>query len=335
MSMLRQFRRRCTSGIVHGAASLAPLAPGVAVNLAERLIGRLGPRAPRLAAIVRENMIAAGVYSPEVFRQHFRNVARHLTNGLRVLSNRKSPEAVRSIASRDVQIDPNVELAKTEVRKHNGGLIAPAHCVNYLVSLVQLNQYLPVSIYLRWSKDARKVELKKRWCDAAGFDVIIEPPRLTNPAARAELIVEAIRSGKTVAITPDLAQRAGEGVPVRWLDRIAYLPSGPASLAMLAEVPMLPLFARRQGERQVLFFAEPIPVNRLSRAEGGRTESVRRAMQCWADGFHSFIQNSPDQWFLWGDSRWTRVLRGDPVYSSAVEPSAETVSAGTRTTQTT
>ncbi|MCB9855561.1 MAG: hypothetical protein H6818_07710 [Phycisphaerales bacterium] len=319
MSVLRQFRRRCTSAVVHGAATLAPLAPGFAVNFAETLIGRLGPMAPRLASIVRGNMIAANVYSPEVFRQHFRNVARHLTNGLRVLSSR-SPDAVRSIASRDVRVDDSVEVAKAEIERHRGGLIAPAHCVNYLVSLVQLNQSLPVSMYLRWSKDARKVELKKRWCDAAGFDVIIEPPRLTNPAARAELIVEAIRAGKTVAITPDLAQRAGEGVAVRWLDRIAYLPSGPASLAMLAEVPMLPLFARREGDRQTLYFASPIHVTRLSRAEGGRTESVRRAMQCWADGFQTFVQNSPDQWFLWGDSRWTRVLRGDPVYSGVVEP---------------
>lgn len=318
MSLLRKIRRRCTSGIVNGAASLAPFAPGFAVNAAEAAIGRMGPFAPRLAAIVRRNMIAAGVYNPDVLRSHFRMVARHLTNGLRVLSNRGNPGAVRDLAQHDVRVDETVDSAESEIRRCGGGLIAPAHCINYLVSLVQLNRHLPVSIYLRWSKDARKVELKRRWCDAAGLDVIIEPPALTNPAARAELIVNAIRDGKTVAITPDLAQRSTEGVPVRWLDRIVYLPAGPASLAMLAEVPMLPLFARPEGRQQVLSFAAPIAVTRLSRANGGRTESIRRAMQIWADGFDRFVRTCPDQWFLWGDNRWTRALQGDPVYSSPV-----------------
>lgn len=323
MSLLRQIRRRCTSGVLHGAASLAAYAPGFAVNLAESLISRAGPITPRLAAIVRRNMIAADVYSPEVFRAHFRHVARHLTNGLRILSMGEHPDAVQALAERDVSIDVSVEAAKSEIARSGGGLIAPAHCINYLVSLVQLNRHLPVAIYLRWSKDARKVELKRRWCDAAGLDVIIEPPKLTNPAARAELIVEAIRAGKVVAITPDLAQRATEGVPVRCLNRTFFLPSGPASLAMLAEVPMLPLFARRGDGRQVLYFADPIRVIRLPRSEGGRSESVRRAMQSWACGFESFVRACPEQWFLWGDNRWTRVLAGDPVYSAPLESTTD------------
>lgn len=319
MGLLRQVRRRCTSGLVHAAASLAPYAPRVSVNLAEGAIRRVGPITPRLAAIVRRNMLAANVYTSAAFRAYFRNVARHLTNGVRVLSLRDHPAGVRELARRDVRVDETVELAKAEIARCGGGLIAPAHCVNYLVSLVQLNEHVPVSIYLRWSKDARKVELKRRWCDAAGLDVIIEPPKFTNPAARAELIVEAIRTGKTVAITPDLAQRAAEGVPVQWLDRTVYLPAGPASLAMLAQVPVLPLFARSEDDRQVLYFNSAIPIERLPRAEGGRTESVRRAMQTWADGFDRFIRRSPDQWFLWGDNRWTRALQDDPTYSTALK----------------
>ena len=319
MSSLRQFRRRCTSGIVHGAASLAPFAPDFAINFSEWLIGRAGPVAPRLAEMVRQNMKSAGVYDPEIFRRHFGNIARHLTNGLRVLSNGHSPEYVRELARRDIQLDASVESARSEIEQTKGGLIAPAHCVNYLVSLVRLNESVPISIYLRWSKDERRIDLKRRWCAAAGLDVIIEPAGISNPAARAELIIDAIRSGKTVAITPDLAQRAGEGVPIRWMGRIAHLPSGPASLAMLAEVPVLPLFARHHEGRQILYFANPIRVTRLTRSEGGRAESVRRAMQLWSDGFERFIRECPDQWFLWGDNRWTRVLQGDPAYSSSVD----------------
>ncbi len=266
-------------------------------------------------------MIATKVFTPDVYRRHFNNVARHLTNGLRILSNRDNPGRIRELAARDIDLDDSIQSGQGDIERDGGGLIAPAHCVNYLISLVRLNQSMPVSIYLRWSKDARKVELKRRWCQAAGLDVIIEPSKLTNPAARAELIIEAIRAGRTVAITPDLAQRASEGVPVHLLGRTAYLPSGPASLAMLAEVPMRPLFARRDGNRQVLYFANPIRVQRLPRSDGGRTESVRRAMQAWTDGFEKFIRDCPDQWFLWGDNRWTRAIQGDPAYSTPIDES--------------
>jgi len=316
MRALRQIRRRATSAAVSGAAGLAPYLPGFVIDTMEGVVARLGPIAPRLAGIVRGNMQSAGVYTPDAFRAYFRHAARHLTNGLRVFSHQTDPQFIKRLADHDVDLDATAAMAQMSIARTGGGLIAPAHCMNYLVSLVRLSRDIPVSIYLRWSKDPRKVELKRRWCEAAGLDVIIEPPTLTNPAARAELIINAVRSGKTVAITPDLAQRADEGVPLRWLDRIIYLPSGPASLAMLAEVPLLPLFARYEDGRQVLTFAEPIAVERLTRSDGGRAESVRRAMQTWTDGFETFVRRCPEGWFLWGDNRWTRVLQGNPGYSS-------------------
>src|SRR5690606_34535040 len=111
------------------------------------------------------NMVAAGVYSRKAHRAYFQNVARHLANGVRVFSLNGDLAAVQRLADHDVGLDETIAPARAAMSQGRGGLIAPAYCVNYLVSLVRLSRDLPVSIYLRWSKDPRKVELKRRWCE--------------------------------------------------------------------------------------------------------------------------------------------------------------------------
>ncbi len=262
-------------------------------------------------------MRAAGVYRQDVFGDYFREVARHLCNGLRIRRLARRYGAVGALAYREVGIDSSISIVREALSSGRGVLLAPAHCTNYLVSLARLAQETPVHIYLRWSKDERRVAMKRQWCEAAGLGVIIEPPGAADPTSRAAACVEALSEGKVLAITPDIAQRSDEGTPVEWLGRTAFIPTGPASLAMLAEAPMIPLFARAADGKQVLYFEPPIVVASVSRAEGGRKEAIRRAMQTWTDGFERFILSHPHYWFLWGDSRWTRVLRGDPKYSKA------------------
>jgi len=315
MGSLRNLRRRLTSAAVIHAARSAPYTPVFGIRILQAIVARGGPAAPKLARMVRTNMQHAGITDARAADEYFEHAARHLTNGLRVLKWARQPQKVIELAREDITLDDTLIEAQRIIAEHNGGgIIAPAHCQNYLVSLVRLNQDIPISIYLRWNKDPRRVELKRRWCAAAGLDVIVEPRNLTNPAARAEICVEAIRNGKTLAITPDLPQKIEDGVPVRWLDRTIYLPSGPASLAMLAEVPLLPLFASYQRKQQVLSFNAPIPVERLSRAAGGRKEATRRATQIWTDGFAAFVRNCPAAWYLWADNRWARVLHNDARY---------------------
>ncbi|OQZ06448.1 MAG: hypothetical protein B6D36_05030 [Planctomycetes bacterium UTPLA1] len=123
-----------------------------------------------------------------------------------------------------------------------------------------------------------------------------------------------------LALTPDIAQKRDEGVSIQFRGHTAYLPSGPASIAMLAESPFVPLFGRVSANVQTLYITEPVRVQMRSRAEGGRQEAVRLAMQAWADGFATFLTNCPEAWFLWADSRWTKVFRGDPEYAGEPAP---------------
>ena len=315
MTTLRTIRRKMTASATNGAWRLAPWVPSFAIDAMQAVLGRAGPITPVLARTVAKNMRKAGVYDRAVSNEYFRLVARHLANGLRIRRWQEDPEAVAALARKEIDLDPSIDRIREAAASGRGAVIAPAHCCNFLVSLARLGQEVPICIYLRWSGDRRKLEMKRAWCRAAGLDVIIEEPNRTDPTSRAAVCVDALRDGRILVITPDIAQKSREGTPVRWLDRRAYLPTGPASLAMLAEVRLIPLFARYRAHVHVAYCEEPIAVASLSREQGGRKEAVRRAMQSWADGFSSFIRECPQAWFLWGDSRWTLVLNGDARYA--------------------
>lgn len=332
----RNLRRWLTAGAAHATWKMAPIAPRVAIDAVERILGRIGPTLPVIARIVKTNMQTAGVYDRTVFNEYFRQVALHLANATRIFRNRRQSGAVDQIAQREIIPDDTIEYARQAANQGRGAIIVPAHACNFLISLARLGQDLPICIFLRWSKDRHRLEMKRQWCQTAGLDVIVEPENATDPTSRAAACIDAVRAGKLLVITPDIAQRDTEGVPVQWLGRKVYLPAGPAALAMLAEVPMIPLFAKLSAASSdtahrdtrsrparaatgrpihVPTFGKPIIVDRLSREEGGRKEAIRRAMQTWADGFDRFIRECPPAWLLWGDSRWTRVFRGDPRYA--------------------
>jgi predicted LPLAT superfamily acyltransferase len=122
-------------------------------------------------------------------------------------------------------------------------------------------------------------------------------------------------------MTPDIAQKdRDQGVDVRLLGHAAQLPSGPASIAMLAEAPIVPVFGRVSGKTHTIYSEAPLYVLPRTRAEGGRRAALRDVMQKWADLFSEFVRACPQAWFLWGDSRWTKVFRGDPRYSGDETP---------------
>jgi lauroyl/myristoyl acyltransferase len=313
-STLRSFRRWLTARAQVAGLAAAPLLPASAIDVTEWTIRTLTPRLPVLGSLVGQNMRAAGVYREGAVRAYFAQVALHLANGLRVFRWARHPDKVAALARAQIDLDPTIESIRSAHAAGRGAIVAPAHTSNYVLTLARLAQVLPICIYLRWSDDRRKVEMKRQWCQAAGINVVLEPLSASNPTSRAAACVEVLKSGGVLAMTPDIAQKDEEGVDVRLLGRRIRLPTGAASIAMLAECPLIPLFGRICGGVQQLYAEPPIHVEQLSRAEGGRKVAVQRAMQQWTNGFEQFLRQCPEAWFLWGDSRWTRVFRGDPRY---------------------
>ena len=311
---LRSGRRWLTATGLHTARAAAPLLPVGLIDFAQWWMTRAGPTWPVLSGMVAANMRAAGLYDRLRFRAYFEQVALHLSNALRIFRLARRPEAIADLARSQVEVDVSVARIHEASKLGRGVVLAPAHVCNYVFTLARLNQETPIRVYLRWSEDERKIEMKRTWCDVTGLQVILEPASAADPTSRAAACVEALREGATLVMTPDIAQKHDKGVPVRLLGREVYLPTGPASIALLAEAPLVPVFGRLVRGRHVICAEEPILIPPLSRAEGGRQEAVRRAMQAWTDRFESFLRACPEAWFLWADSRWTRVFRGDRRY---------------------
>lgn len=315
--MQRRARRWITRRVQTVGLGLAPKVPPGAIGLVERCLGRFGPLAPRIARQVADNMRIAGVYSSEAHREYFRQVARHLANALRVFGVPAGKYRIEDLVDGQIDTDDSIAFLTGAMQNGRGVVVAAPHVCNYVLTLIRLAREVPICVYLRWSGDPAKRRLKAAWCRAAGLNVFAEPASATDPSSRAAALVDLLREGKAVVMTPDIAQKAERGVPVRLFDRQAYLPTGPASIALLAEAPLVPVFGRTDGERHTIVCRPPIAVESVGRAAGGRPAAIRRAMQQWTDEFERFVRAQPHAWFLWGDSRWTRVFRGDPKYTGA------------------
>jgi predicted LPLAT superfamily acyltransferase len=294
---------------------MAPVLPSGLVDGVEWLLRTAGPRLPVLGGMVAGNMRAAGVYSDAAFRAYFEQVALHLCNAARIFRLRRCPGAVARLAGGQIDLDPSIDHLRGACAGGRGVVLAPAHTTNYVLTLARLNQAVPLCIFLRWSSDTRRQAMKRDWCEACGIEVVMEPASEANPTARAAACVEILRSGRVLAITPDIAQKEADGVAVDVLGRRAHLPSGMAAIALLAEAPIVPLFGRLDGKRQALYCCPPLRAEMLPRAEGGRRAAIQRATQAWAVHFEDFLRAAPAAWFLWGDSRWTKVFRLDPRYA--------------------
>jgi len=307
------------------ALAFAPRLAPAAIDAMETAFARMGPRLPMLAQMVAGNMRAAGLYSRQVHRDYFACSAAHLAGVLHVLryAGRGSTGQVHPALSRlveeRVRLDDSFSCLSEAAAGGKGVVLLGVHAANYMLVLARINQELPITVYLRYSPDPRKQAAKTAWCRAAGLEFIAEPPGVLDPSHRAELMARALQEGRILIVTPDLAQKREEGVPVRFLDREIYLPGGPVALSLIVEAPLVTVVAAPGAPTKAItlrFFGPKSP-KVVDRRRGWRQEATHERLQWFTDLFTSeFLCRCPALWFLWGDKRWTRAFRGDPRYTS-------------------
>lgn len=318
-------------------------APRLSVRTIERMVGVLvhcGPRCPVVARNVAENMRALGLYSPEIHRAYFAQLGAHIAGALHALRCAACGDAaigsdeLGRIAAERVELDESVTALRGAHAGRGVILIGP-HIANYLLNLTRLNQEIPLTVFLRYSKDARRRVAKERWYQASGVGWISEPADAGGPLGRLGSMAAALRAGRTLFITPDLPQKRGEGMPVRFFDREIFLPPGPALLAERTGAPLFMLTAESSGPRQRLIVRGPCVVDSGGRGRENRRSAVQERVQWFTSCFAEFLRTQPALWYLWGDKRWTRLLHGDPRYARPAEgvtsrpvPGAPTDAAG-------
>jgi lauroyl/myristoyl acyltransferase len=108
-------------------------------------------------------------------------------------------------------------------------------------------------------------------------------------------LVEALQRGEIVAIQADRPRAGGRTVDATLFGRPFAVPAGPAALARTAGVPMLPVFALREGRRRVrVVFRPPIEVPRTAQ----RGSDLAVAMRSVAAAIEEGIRRAPHQWFV-------------------------------------
>ena len=112
---------------------------------------------------------------------------------------------------------------------------------------------------------------------------------------QAVVLVEALERGEIVAVQADRPHAGGKTVAATLFGRSFPLPAGPAVLARTAGVPMLPVFALREGRRRFrLVFRPPIEVARTA----DRGADLEAAMGSVAGEIEYAIRRAPEQWFV-------------------------------------
>lgn len=312
MSMLRRLRQVITHGVTDAALALAPVLTPPRIDRIELLARRWAPRLPGLGDNVAANMRALGVFSPAAHQRYFDYAAQHGASSLYILRaaatcSAADLDAVRRRTRATIQLDSSVAALREATAGGRGAVIMGPHLPNFVLALPRLNELAPLTIYMRYSRQRARHEAKLRWCRVTGMSWIIEPPT-EGKTSRLAGMAAAVRDGRVVYITPDMARKRGDGTPVRFFGREVYLPAGAAVLAARAGAPLFQLLSEPLGDGQLLKLLGPaLPPG----AEGARGW-IHQQMQWFADTFERFIIEHPPLWYSWADKRWTRLLAGDP-----------------------
>lgn len=116
------------------------------------------------------------------------------------------------------------------------------------------------------------------------------------------VLLEALRRGEIVAMQADRPRAGAKVIAATLFGRAIDLPAGPAALARTARVPVLPVFAIREGWRRYrVILCPPIEVARSPDRARDLADAVGRI----AREVEGAIRRAPHQWFcfrsIWED----------------------------------
>ena len=107
-------------------------------------------------------------------------------------------------------------------------------------------------------------------------------------------LLKALRAGEIVSIQGDRAEGEVGQVAARLFGHEVQLPNGPFVLALVAEVPIYPLFIARFGcRRYAIIVHEPIRLE----STGDREKDIASGVGQWCAILEEIVADRWDQWF--------------------------------------
>lgn len=108
-------------------------------------------------------------------------------------------------------------------------------------------------------------------------------------------LLKALRDGEIVSIQGDRVEGDVAQIRARLFGKEVRLPNGPFVLALVAQMPIYPLFIARSGYRSYqVIVREPI---RVPRTSGTREEDIEEGVAKWCAVLEEIIAPRWDQWF--------------------------------------
>ncbi|MEX2426240.1 MAG: hypothetical protein WD401_05685 [Thermomicrobiaceae bacterium] len=212
------------------------------------------------------------------------------------------------------------EMLDKVMANGRGGVLVTAHygAFDYVGQIIWLNGYsmtlltartVPEFIdaavsYLRGSRGAR-----------------MEP---TTPGG-VRRVLSALKRGELIGIVAD-RDFFQNGKPVTFFGRQTTLPPGPIRIARDAGAPVVPTFARREGDGFYMEVEEPFMVPKTDNVEA----DVQRGLERLVSVFERHLRAAPDQWVMfqrvWTETEQQPMLVfpvGSPLHGKIFGPGTE------------
>ena len=278
---------------------------------AVRSLVALAGSIPMLRWKVRENMrLALGVDVPAgAEKLYFRHLGWSLSNALSTFHYRIAATAV----AEEVKFDESVRLLDDAVGEGRGVILTSPHWSGHELVAAIINRRHPMVMLVRQAPTSERMARKLKWYDALGAEIVLRPSQAST-VKDAVAYLKVLKSGKLLAMTPDLLADPGQGVETLIFGRRARLPGGAFALAIASRAPMIRAFFRWQSDSSVVVMFDRAPA---ALDVGGRDVAVRAGVQDWSHWFEEKLRANPENWLFWLDKRWSRFVRVAPRVSDA------------------
>ena len=189
------------------------------------------------------------------------------------------------------------EYVKEALRQKRGMILTGAHYGNWELLMAWGAQHgYPIYAVARGPDDPDVDELLTRYRGNCGLKVL---DRRTD-AAKTLKLVRLLKSGNFIVIAGDVHET--DGIDLPFFGRNCKTPTGAASLALLADVPLVPYFLFRKApfsHKAVIGEAISVPQN------GTRKERIDAMTSEISKCIENAVRLEPSLWF-WMHKRWKK-----------------------------
>lgn len=227
-------------------------------------------------------------------RQSFRNYAITIVDFLRF------PYMDQEDVTKSVPVREGIPHLFAAKDKGKGLLVVTAHMGNWDIAGALFVSYgLPLSAVSETHEPKKMDDLVNGTREKAGMKIIrIETNSLRN-------IFTALKHNETVTILLDKPETAETGVPVQFFGETAYLPGGPAAIALKTGASVLMGYCIRRPGNKTFEGIVTAPLDYDHLLNGDKEHDIQVITQAMATLMEEQIRRTPDQWYMFREM-WPR-----------------------------